>query len=110
MREAECEIRARGMSVYPTSKESPNSWKALVTAFRPVWPQLGRLTTVIETYPYAIWLQLTAPTGTPVPWPWKQVKNDTYDALLCAHLAELHHLGRTQSLGRASEGQIVIPS
>jgi predicted nuclease with RNAse H fold len=37
------------------------------------------------------------------------LNHDAADALLAAHTARLHALGRTEVLGDAEEGQIVLP-
>lgn len=109
MRQCEHEVRALGMSVYPTNKNSPAYWKHLVSAMLPVWTALGTRPglRLLETYPYAVWRRLFPASS----FAWTGgVKNDTYDAILCAMVAELEARGQAQALGAAAEGRIVLPN
>ena len=84
---------------------------------------------VLETYPYAIKVRLfgrklpkkTTPEGVsylrrrllallPSLAPWSEgLDHDLCDAVVAAYAAVLHHRGRTEVLGDASEGAMVIP-
>lgn len=112
MRQCEHELRAIRINSYATNKNSTSDWKNLVSSMSPVWNHLQTAgyqmgTTLLETYPYAIWRRLFARS----PFTWRKgVKNDTYDAVLCALVAVLHSRGQTQALGNLAEGQIVLPA
>lgn len=109
MRQCEHELMALGISLYATNKNSHADWKQLVSSMLPVWPTLRNRPAlhVLETYPYGIWRRLFAAS----PFAWRGgVKNDTYDAILCALVAELEARGQTQALGAAAEGRIVLPT
>jgi hypothetical protein len=72
----------------------------------PVWQQLHGMSQVIETYPYGVWRRLFPQSA----FSWRSgVKNDSYDAILCAVAAERHYQGTTEVFGLPSEGQIVLP-
>jgi predicted nuclease with RNAse H fold len=112
MRIAEHELAAMGLGGFPTNKDSPLPWKALVREVMPVWDELAELgyrpgVDLIETFPYAAWRRL-APSSV---FEWRGgVKNDLYDAVLCALVAGCHHRGGTETLGEPEEGFLVIPS
>lgn len=112
MRIAEHELASLGLGGFPTNKDSPLPWKALVREVLPVWEELQELgyqpgVDLIETFPYAAWRRL-APESV---FEWRGgVKNDLYDAVLCALVAGCHHRAGTESLGEPEEGALVIPS
>jgi len=107
MRKAEHELMSIGISIYPTSKNSTPTWKALVFSLSSVWEELGDITDVIETYPYGIWKRLFPQS----PFPWRGgVKNDSFDAVLCGVVAERHHQGSSEAFGEESEGKIILPT
>lgn len=109
---AEHAVTADGISLYYTNKNSPPYWKRLVNLLWPLWGQLPKLgltlgNNAIETYPYGVWRRLFPNS----PFSWSNgVKNDSYDAVLCAVAAERHSQGRTQPFGIPQEGQIVLPT
>lgn len=111
MRFAEYELRALGIGVYPTSRSSPAHWKRIVRDLAVIWPALADLgyvlgTTLIETYPHGVWRRLFPNSQ----FQWTGgIKNDTYDAILCAMAGLFHHRHQSESLGDPAEGCIVVP-
>jgi predicted nuclease with RNAse H fold len=127
-RRADREIIDRGMSIYVITKRT--FIKAMV--YRAIELAAGlraRGHRVIEVYPYASKVRLF---GRPIPRKTGReglrflraglapliggledysgrVDHDLYDALVAAYTAYLHGAGRTETLGLAEEGQIVLP-
>ena len=107
MRKAEHQLMSIGISIYPTSKNSTPPWKALVFSLSSVWEELRNTTDVIETYPYGIWKRLFPQS----PFTWSGgIKNDSFDAILCGVVAELHSQGLSEAFGEESEGEIILPT
>ncbi len=127
-RRSEVELRQRGIACYWTTRRS--IIKGMIYRAVGLIPALRETgAEVIEVYPFAakvrLWGRPLPKKSTPEGLAWYEARSrqllpaiaalpgpfshDAVDALLAAYTGYLHTLGRTEVLGLAEEGQIVLP-